>query len=100
MAFWSNDFMAKMRKDWMNHIAKVQYYAGGKWYDTAITGKTVSGNTICITTQTMDNLALTITAVRLIDSDGQVAGSAPENITKLADQGVITKWEFPLYEVS
>ena len=63
MAFWSNDFMAKMRKDWMNHIAKVQYYAGGKWYDTAITGKTVSGNTICITTQTMDNLALTITKI-------------------------------------
>ncbi|MCC8110376.1 MAG: hypothetical protein LIO74_01700 [Ruminococcus sp.] len=53
-----------------------------------------------ILSQTTDSKALTITSVRLIDTGGDVAGQITESITKLATQGVITLWEFPLYEIT
>lgn len=100
MAFWQDAFLTKVRKDWLRRLVKIQYYAGGRWYDAQITSKTIDGNTLKITSQTTDSAALTITSVRLIDNDGDVAGQITENITKLATQGVITLWEFPLYEIT
>jgi hypothetical protein len=100
MAFWTDTFMAKVRKDWLKRIEKIQYYAGGTWYDAQITEKTVEGDTLRIKSQTTDSEALTITSVRLIDTGGDVAGQLTENIVKLASQGVITLWEFPLYEIT
>lgn len=99
MAFWTDTFMNKVRQDWLNRIVKIQYYAGGVWYDAQITEKTVVGDTLRIKSQTTDSKALTITSVRLIDTGGDVAGQLSENIVKLATQGVITLWEFPLYEI-
>lgn len=46
------------------------------------------------------SLALVVTSVRLIDTGGDVAGQISESITKLETQGVITLWEFPLYEIT
>ncbi|MCD7810353.1 MAG: hypothetical protein LUG91_00655, partial [Ruminococcus sp.] len=98
MAFWTDDFMNKRRTEWLKSIVKIQYYAGGTWYDAQITSKSISGDTLKILSQTTDSKALTITKVRLIDTGGDVAGQLTENITKLSTQGVITLWEFPLYE--
>lgn len=100
MAFWTNEFLAKRRAEWLRRIDKIQYYASGTWREAQITSKTIEGDTLKIVTQTTDSLALTITKVRLLDTDGAVAGERSENITKLASQGVITLWEFPLYEVT
>lgn len=100
MAFWKESFMDKMRAEWLRRIYKFQYYAGGKWYDAVITDKKIDGNTLYVTTTTTDSAALTITSVRLIDTAGEVAGEISESITKLATQGVITLWEFPLYEIA
>lgn len=97
--FWNESFMNKMRSEWLRRINKVQYYADGNWYDAVITDKSISGNTLKITSVTNDNLEINITAVRIIDSSGDVAGQLTENITKTATQGVITLWEFPIYEV-
>lgn len=100
MAFWTETFLNKMREDWLRRIVKIQYYAGGVWYDAQITSKTIEGDTLKILSQTTDSKALTVTSVRLIDMGGDVAGQISENITKLATQGVITLWEFPLYEIA
>ena len=100
MAFWTDTFMKKVRQDWLKRIVKIQYYAGGVWYDAQITSKTIDGDTLKILSQTTDSKALTITSVRLIDTGGDVAEQLTENITKLATQGVITLWEFPLYEIT
>ena len=100
MAFWTDTFMKKVRQDWLKRIVKIQYYAGGVWYDAQITSKTIDGDTLKMLSQTTDSKALTITSVRLIDTGGDVAGQLTENITKLATQGVITLWEFPLYEIT
>ncbi len=99
MAFWKESFMNKMRAEWLRRICKFQYYAGGKWYDAVITEKKIKGNTMYVTTSTTDSAALTITKIRLIDTAGEVAGEISESITKLSTQGVITLWEFPLYEI-
>ena len=99
MAFWTDTFMNKVRQDWLKRIVKIQYYAEGVWYDAQITSKSISGDTLIIFSQTTDSKALTITKVRLIDTGGDVAGQITENITKSASQGVITRWEFPLYEI-
>ena len=61
---------------------------------------TVEGDTLKITSQTTDSKALVVTSVRLIDTGGDVAGQISESITKLDTQGVITLWEFPLYEIT
>lgn len=98
-AFWKETFLDKIRNNWLRRIAKIQYYAGGVWYDALITDKTIEGNTLKVVCQTQDSATLTITAVRLIDSDGEVAGQASENIVKNSTQGVISLWEFPLYEL-
>ena len=99
MAFWTENFMAKMRAEWLRRIEKIQYQAGGRWYDAVITDKHVTGDTLHSTSTTTDSEALTITSVRLLDTSGEVAGQISESITKLATQGVFTKWEFPLYEI-
>lgn len=100
MAFWKESFLNKIRTEWLRRIYKFQYYAGGKWYDAVITDKKIDGNTLYVTTTTTDSEALTITKVRLLDTAGEVAGEISESITKLATQGVITAWEFPLYEIT
>lgn len=100
MAFWTDDFLDKIREHWLNRIDKIQYYAGGTWYDAQITSKEIDGDSLVILSQTTDSSALTITQVRLVDTGGDVAGSITESITKTASQGVITRWEFPLYEIT
>ena len=99
MAFWTNEFLNKMRNEWLRRLVKFQYRAGSTWYDTVITDKRIEGNALKITTATTDAAALTITSVRVIDISGDVVGTRTENITKSATQGVLTLWEFPLYEI-
>lgn len=99
MAFWKESFLNKMREEWLRRIYKFEYYAGEQWYDAVITDKKIEGDTLCITTTTTDSAALTITKIRLIDTSGEVAGEISESITKTSTQGVITLWEFPLYEI-
>jgi hypothetical protein len=99
MAFWKESFLDKMRAEWLRRIYKFQYYAGGQWFDAVITEKKIEGDTMYVTTTTTDSAALTITQIRLIDTSGEVAGEISESITKTATQGVITLWEFPLYEI-
>lgn len=96
--FWKESFLDKMRAEWLRRLVKIQYYAGGVWYDAAITKKEISGNAVKIISTTTDSTALTVTAVRIIDINGDVAGERTEHIVKKGTQSVITLWEFPLYE--
>lgn len=100
MAFWTEQFMNKRRREWLNEIAKIQYQAGGRWYDATITEKYIKGDTLYVTSATTDNATLTITSVRILDASGDVAGQTSESIAKLSTQGVFTVWEFPLYEIN
>lgn len=97
--FWKESFLSKIRAEWLRRLVKFQYKAGSQWYDAIITEKSIVGNTLKITTVTSDTAALTITGIRVIDTSGEVAGEIAESITKTSTQGVLTLWEFPLYEI-
>lgn len=93
MGFWNDGFLEKRRKEWMRDISAVQYYANGTWYNAQITHQHISGNRLIIRFVSTDSLALTITAIRLLDRDGAVAGQKAESFIKKATQGM-------LYEIS
>ena len=73
----------------MRDISAVQYYAGTTWYNARIEEISLSGDTLKIDFVTTDSLALTITKIRLLDRDGNVAGEASDSIAKSATQGML-----------
>lgn len=99
MAFWKAGFMDKMRAEWLRRIVKIQYQAGGTWRDEVITEKKIEGDVLKILSTTTDSENITVTGVRLLDTSGEVAGQISESIQKSSTEGVITLWEFPLFEI-
>lgn len=98
--FWKETFLAKRREEWLRSLDRFQYLTNGVWKDAVITEKTVVGNALKIKTVTNDDAtAANITGVRVLDRDGDIAGQLTENIKKKSTQGVLTLWEFPLYEI-
>jgi len=95
----TNNFLNRTRTRWLRWLVKFQYKAGNTWYTAAITKKEIANNVLRITTMTTDDEALTVTAVRVYDDNGDLVLEASENITKKATQGILTVWEFPLTEV-
>lgn len=89
MGFWQDSFLAKRREEWRRDISAVEYRAGSTWYKGKITDMSLSGDTLKINWVTTDNQALTITAIRLLDRDGVVAGYATDSIVKSATQGML-----------
>ena len=99
--FWTSNYLAKRRNEWLKSIVKAQYRIGSTFYDATITEKKIEGDTLVIfmvIDHTVSGTA-TVNFVRLIDEGGQVAGERTENITKSGTQGVLMKFEFPLREV-
>jgi hypothetical protein len=99
VGFWSEAYLNKRRKAWLDSIAKAQYYANGTWYDGQITEKIVNGDSLYIKFTTTDSAALTITQIRLLDTSLEVAGSQSENIVKSATQGVLLQLTVPIKEL-
>lgn len=97
---WSETFLQKKRRAWLRSIARAQYYSSttNSWYEGFISEKTVEGDTIKIKFQTTDELDLTITQIRLIDTDGDIAYSEARNIIKNASQGALLQIEAPIVE--
>lgn len=100
MSFWSTDFMSNRRNQWLNALVKFQYLVGSAWYDATINTKRVTGNTIeiIVSFPRTSSGSQTISAVRIIDVTGQVAGYQEIELVRAANQGVLTKFEFPIYE--
>ena len=100
MSFWSTDFMNDRRKQWLNALVKFQYLVNGTWYDATINTKRVIGNKveIIVSFPRTSSGSQTIKAVRIIDVTGQQAGYQAPEIVRAANQGVLTKFEFPIYE--
>ncbi len=100
MAFYSANFLKKRREWWMRSIAKVEAAVGATWYTGTIQKKALEGNKIVIHAVFTDLTAsaVTITGLRVIDVDGEVAAQKSESITKAAGQGVLIKLELPITE--
>lgn len=98
MAFWSEDFMQRRREEWARDISGVEYRAGSTWYKGQITEKKLVGDKLSIRFVTTDSLLLTINEIRLLDSNGKVAGSTTENVVKSATQGMLYAIECTIIE--
>lgn len=98
MKFYTENFLEKRRRWWMNNIAKVEVLVGSTWYTGAIQKKALEGETIVIHAVFTELAAsvCTITSLRVIDVDGEVAALMTENITKASGQGVLIKIELPI----
>ena len=100
MLFYTPNFLEKRRVWWMNNIAKVEVLVGSTWHTGAIQKKALEGDKIVIHAVFADITAsaCTITSLRVIDIDGDVAAQKSENIIKAAGQGVLIKIELPITE--
>lgn len=100
MAFWKETFLADRRNQWLRAIHKFQYQVNGTWYDAKINSKTVSGSTIIfmVSLPIVPKTAHTITGLRLWDITGIICAEQAVSVKRTASQGVLAKFEFPIYE--
>ncbi len=100
MAFWKQDFLNKRRKQWMDAIHKFQYQVNGNWYDAIINSKKISGNMVVfvVSLPTTPKSSHTITGLRLWDVTGVICAEQAVTVKRTASQGVLAKFEFPIYE--
>lgn len=102
MAYFSEAFMEHRRKQWLRSIHEVEVQANGAWHTGYINRKEIDGDTLVImaTFPSLDDVACTITASRLIDVRGEVASYQQRAIEKNRGQGAMLKITIPIYEVT
>lgn len=102
MGYFYDSFMSHRRDQWLRSIHAVEVQTGGKWHRGAINKKRVEGDTLIIfaTFPTLDSVACTIDASRLIDTRGEAAAYQQRTINKVAGQGTMIKLSIPIYEVT
>ncbi len=100
MAFWKESFLADRRQQWLRSIYKFQYQVGGAWYDARINSKTVSGNAVVfmVSLPIVPKTTHTITGLRLWDITGKVCAEQAVSVKRTSSQGVLARFEFPIYE--
>ena len=101
MAFFIDTFLERQRKQWLRSLNAVEVQVGTTWYRGELNQKEIVGDTLMIkaTFPTMDPMACTITASRILDVHGEVAAYQQRSIKKAAGQGTMIKITIPLYEV-
>lgn len=100
MAFWTSEYLSKLRDKIKSSIAKVQYKIGSTWYTATINQVTVSGTQVILFVSVPNSgNAQTITGVRIYDTVGDLAGEQTCSITRTSAQNLLLKFEFPLTEV-
>lgn len=104
MSFWSEEFMNDRRQQWLNSLVKFQYRVGEEsedsWHDAKITTKRVVGDRVEVIASfpRVESGSQNVTGVRIIDVKGKVAGFQETEIVRMPLQGLLTKFEFPIYE--
>lgn len=100
MSFWTQEFMNRRRTQWLNSLVKFEYQVSGAWYEATINTKRINGTKleIIVSFPRTASGAQTITAVRIIDVTGVQCGYQAVSVKRAANQGVLAKFEFPIYE--
>ena len=60
--------------------------------------KSMSGNTMTFKIETTDEMSITITKVRLLDADGDVAYEGNRSIVKSSTEGALIQIDVPMVE--
>ena len=97
--FWTEAFINSRRAEWLNQINKAQYCVDGVWQDAEITEKYISSTGIKITTAMGEfSKKVKISGIRFLNKDEEVVGEQSENLEILALQGIMSVWDFSIYE--
>ena len=100
MAFYTEEYLAKGRQKWIDSLTLFQYQEDGTWKTAHINSKTVKGtDLIVLANAPSTGSSGKITAVRVYDSDGVLAGSATVNIEHTSVQNTLLKFVLPIKEV-
>lgn len=101
MGYLYESFIQRRREQWLRSIHAVEVQVGVLWYRGEITQKKIEDDTLIImaTFPSLDSLAGTISASRLIDVRGEVAAYQQRAINKHSGQGTLVKITIPIYEV-
>lgn len=70
----------------------------GSGYEGRFTEKSMSGNTMTFKIETTDEMSITITKVRLLDADGDVAYEGNRSIVKSSTEGALIQIDVPMVE--
>lgn len=102
MGYFYDSFMGHRRNQWLRSIHAVEVQTGGSWHRGTINKKKSEGDTLTIlaTFPSLDSVACTIDASRLIDTRGEIAAYQQRTITKVEGQGTMIKLTIPIYEVT
>jgi len=102
MPYFYDTFMGHRRNQWLRSIHAVEAQVSGTWHRGDINQKKIDGDTLVImaTFPTLDSVACTITASRIIDVRGEVAAYQQRVIEKVSGQGTMIKLTIPIYEVT
>ena len=96
MTIWNETFLNKIRTYWKGMIDKIQLQTGeSTWTDLEIVEKTIEGNAIAVFCRVPD-VQFTAVNIRVIDSDGDVAGVTPDSIAKTSDDTFYMTFRFNL----
>ena len=99
MTIWNDTFLNKIRTFWKGKIDKVQIQTGeSTWADLTIVEKTIDGNAIRVFCRVPDVQFDTV-SIRIIDTDGDVAGATPESISKTSDDVFYMTFRFSLRQI-
>lgn len=100
MTIWNDTFLNKIRTFWKNKIDKVQLQTGeNAWTDLTIVSKTISGNKIEVFARVPD-VQFSSVNIRVMDTDGDVAGVTPESISKTSADTFYMTFKFNLTQIS
>ncbi len=79
---------------------RFEYRVNGTWYKATINTKRINGNAveIIVSLPRVATGSQTITAVRIIDVKGTQCGYQETQVVRATNQGVLVKFEFPIYE--
>lgn len=100
MAFYTDAFLNKRRKKWIDSLTTFQYQEGGVWKTAQINSKTVEGtNLIIMALAPSTGSSGTVTALRVYDWDGLLVGSATVSIGHTGVQNTLLKFVLPIKEV-
>lgn len=100
MPFYTDEYLAKRRKKWIDSLTVFQYQENGTWKTASINSKKVEGTDLIIMASAPSTGSSgTITAVRVYDSDGVLAGRASIKVEHTSIQNTLLKFVLPIKEV-
>ena len=100
MTIWNETFLDKIRNYWKGMIDKVQIQTGeSTWTDLEIVEKTIEGNAITVFCRVPD-VQFSSVNIRVMDTDGDVAGATPESIAKTSNDTFYMTFKFNLTQIS